>query len=287
MGKSRTISISRDGIEAGEFTEEAVRRFYEDGIFRPTDQYWHEGMDGWAPLRTFIKPPTPQSNMAAKEIKIEVLEPEPQRKAPKNYTISRSWSVRFKEALKKNRSRWIRMAAFYSITLGTIILAITYLASLSPVPQTQAPVAVISEPYPEQVPPQEGTVFTYPFGKPVSAEMIDPAPIAPLTVNTPSGENYYIKLIDASTLKPVLGFYASGETSVTVKVPLGTYLIHCAFGRTWYGVNYLFGRSTGYSKLDDTSVFTEDDQGISTETITLYPVLNGNLTTSPINESDF
>jgi hypothetical protein len=162
-----------------------------------------------------------------------------------------------------------------------------YLPSFSPIPQTQAPVTVIPEPYPEQVPPQDGAVFTYPFGKPASDEMIDPAPVAPLTVNTPLGEKYYIKLIDATTRKSVLGFYISGGTSVTVRVPLGTYLIHCAFGRTWYGIDHLFGRSTGFSKLDDTFAFTEDGQGISTENITLYPVANGNLQTSSIDQSEF
>jgi hypothetical protein len=171
--------------------------------------------------------------------------------------------------------------------------------------------------YPEQRSPEDGSVFSYSaFGDP-SAEPVripssqqesevstyafpskpsDPYAgiasetkpgIAPFTVNTPSGENYFIKMIDVATNKPVLGFYVSGGTSVTVKVPVGTYLVHCAFGKKWYGIGHLFGRSTGYSKLDDTFDFSENNRGISTETVTLYPVVNGNLKTATIDASEF
>lgn len=188
----------------------------------------------------------------------------------------------------------------------------------SPVPivQPPAPPVVTPAPYPVQPFPEDGSVFTYSaFGDPSDAPIripseqdsqitaypyplkpadpyagiaSEPRPgVAPFTVNTPSGENYFIKMIDVATNKAVLGFYVSGGSSVTVKVPLGTYLVHCAFGTTWYGIGHLFGRSTGYSKLDDTFEFTEDNRGISTETVTLYPVQNGNLKTSSIDGSEF
>lgn len=53
------ISISRDGAEIGEWTEEEVRVFYSEGRLVPTDLYWKEGMTQWESLASFIKPPPP------------------------------------------------------------------------------------------------------------------------------------------------------------------------------------------------------------------------------------
>lgn len=53
------ISISRDGVEIGEWTEEEVRALYKDGRLVATDFYWREGMSAWKELQTFVKPPPP------------------------------------------------------------------------------------------------------------------------------------------------------------------------------------------------------------------------------------
>jgi hypothetical protein len=53
------ISVSRDGMEIGEWTEEEVRSFYAEGRLVATDCYWKEGMPEWASLASFIKPPPP------------------------------------------------------------------------------------------------------------------------------------------------------------------------------------------------------------------------------------
>jgi hypothetical protein len=53
---SMTICISRDGQQIGEWTEEEVRAFYEDGKFLATDQYWKEGMTEWASLEKLLRP---------------------------------------------------------------------------------------------------------------------------------------------------------------------------------------------------------------------------------------
>ena len=41
------ISISRDGAEIGEWTEERVCSLYKEGQLLPTDLYWKEGMAEW------------------------------------------------------------------------------------------------------------------------------------------------------------------------------------------------------------------------------------------------
>jgi len=56
---SEAISITRDGIEIGEWPETEVRARYQQGDLAGTDFYWMPGMTVWAELSTFIKPPHP------------------------------------------------------------------------------------------------------------------------------------------------------------------------------------------------------------------------------------
>jgi len=53
------ISISRDGIEIGEWTEEEVRSFYKEGRLVDTDYFWRQGMTEWTPLSSLIRPAPP------------------------------------------------------------------------------------------------------------------------------------------------------------------------------------------------------------------------------------
>jgi hypothetical protein len=55
------VSISRDGVEIGEWPEEEVRAYFKEGRLLPTDYYWKEGMTEWSTLDKFIKPPPPAS----------------------------------------------------------------------------------------------------------------------------------------------------------------------------------------------------------------------------------
>jgi hypothetical protein len=54
--KLMNLSISRNGVEIGEWTEEEVRSLYTEGKLLPTDYYWKEGMTEWAELYKMIKP---------------------------------------------------------------------------------------------------------------------------------------------------------------------------------------------------------------------------------------
>jgi len=59
-----TISVSRGGIEIGEWPKEEVVRRYKSGDLSAADFYWHEGMEDWEPLRSLIKPPQPNAPTA-------------------------------------------------------------------------------------------------------------------------------------------------------------------------------------------------------------------------------
>jgi hypothetical protein len=72
------VSISRNGIEIGEWREDQVRSLYKDGQLLPTDYYWKEGMTEWAELRRMIKPPPPSaaSNESATDTPVDTLSKE-------------------------------------------------------------------------------------------------------------------------------------------------------------------------------------------------------------------
>jgi hypothetical protein len=53
---SMNISIIRNGVEIGEWTEEEVREFYREGRLVDTDSYWREGMNEWTSLSRLIRP---------------------------------------------------------------------------------------------------------------------------------------------------------------------------------------------------------------------------------------
>jgi len=76
-------------------------------------------------------------------------------------------------------------------------------------------------------------------------------------------------------------------TTVKVDVPIGSYEVRYACGKTWYGYDKLFGPDTVYSKADqlfDFKIIGNESRGF---TITLYEVAHGNLQTSNIRAENF
>ena len=53
------ISICRDGVEIGEWSEEEIQTLLDEGKLLPTDYYWTQGMTEWQQIATSIKPPPP------------------------------------------------------------------------------------------------------------------------------------------------------------------------------------------------------------------------------------
>lgn len=111
--------------------------------------------------------------------------------------------------------------------------------------------------------------------------------IAPLEIRTDSGSDYYVKVVDVVHNIDALTIYIHGGETVEVKVPLGSYEIKYASGNTWYGGKTLFGSETSYNKADEFFAFTDNGSQITGYTITLYQVVDGNLQTISIDESQF
>ena len=110
---------------------------------------------------------------------------------------------------------------------------------------------------------------------------------APLEIRTSAGSNYLVKLEDTGTQENILDVFIRGGSTVRIQVPLGTYLLKYATGKTWYGYKYYFGPDTGYSKADSIFNFYKEGNQVRGYTVTLYRVTNGNLRTSNLSPDKF
>jgi hypothetical protein len=113
-----------------------------------------------------------------------------------------------------------------------------------------------------------------------------------LTVKTQAGDGHHlVKLEDWPSGRPVaLLFVRAGETG-RVNVPPGTYRIKFARGDTWYGDQLRFGPDEACfvadKQFDFYHIVRSDGEEWAERTITLYPVLDGNLHKSRIPRDQF
>ena len=119
----------------------------------------------------------------------------------------------------------------------------------------------------------------------------DVVQIAPMTIRTARGSNYFVKLEEAANQNPVLAFFIHGGSTVTANVPLGRFVLKYATGTSWCGLEEMFGPDTATFKANDIFTFarefTEDGYTTSSWTVELIQQKAGNLKTSRINRSDF
>ena len=128
--------------------------------------------------------------------------------------------------------------------------------------------------------PANGTVRRYDFSE----------GIAPLTIATRTGGgHYFVKLRTVGTGELIAEVFVREGQRASIEVPLGTYELTYATGRTWYGpkAGALFGAETGYAKADDTFTFRIDGNQILGYAVELYLQTQGNLETKPMSASKF
>ncbi len=101
------------------------------------------------------------------------------------------------------------------------------------------------------------------------------------------GGHYLVKLEDWSTGKDVASIFVRSGSPIEVKVPLGTYRVKYASGEKWYGFKHLFGPQTAYYKADSLFYFKQNGNYVEGYEVTLYKVIDGNLSTRRISEEDF
>lgn len=102
-----------------------------------------------------------------------------------------------------------------------------------------------------------------------------------LTIKSSSKNNCYIKLKNSAG-DDVFSFFVRAGSNVTVSVPTGHYYVYFAYGDDWYGTQHSFGPDTTYAK--DSSLLDFENYSW---TYTLYSVVGGNFSETPINENEF
>jgi hypothetical protein len=112
-------------------------------------------------------------------------------------------------------------------------------------------------------------------------------PLAPFTIITSPGQNYYVKLVYEGTDTAAVGIYVEGGVSNEVLIPLGRYEMRYASGTTWYGLANLFGPETIYSRALDVFDFHEEADQYTGYTVELILQEGGNLSTEGLTAADF
>lgn len=106
-----------------------------------------------------------------------------------------------------------------------------------------------------------------------------------------SNSDACIKLENRNDSSKYILFYVRANESATVKVKDGDYIAKYATGKYWYNTDSYFGKETSFTKADDILSYETTRSGsyvyYSTIEITLYQVIGGNLTTTPIRENEF
>jgi hypothetical protein len=86
---------------------------------------------------------------------------------------------------------------------------------------------------------------------------------------TAVGSNYFVKLEDLSG-RPARAFFVQGGSSISNLVPLGTFVLKYATGKSWCGEAELFRPDSATNQADKFLDFerevTEDTTGFTTST---------------------
>jgi hypothetical protein len=110
---------------------------------------------------------------------------------------------------------------------------------------------------------------------------------APLDIVAEPGANYFVKLVAPGSRTPVLTAFIRDGEKLSIKVPLGTYDLHIASGKEWYGIKYLFGPETSLSEAEQDFSFEDTGSSYAGYTVELTPQLNGNLRVQNVDAADW
>lgn len=176
---------------------------------------------------------------------------------------------------------------FYKVALCTFLLSIGFLFFLYTVNSAQPPQKEAETQQVEIVESFDQPVVNLPING-AQTKYYNGMGVAPLKIVTKEGVyHHFIKIVDWNTDEVVKTIFIRAGQSIETKLPIGTYEIRYASGKTWYGENYFFGPETIGSKADKKFNFTETYEGYSGYTIELIMQHDGNLRTSKIPMSKF
>lgn len=186
------------------------------------------------------------------------------------------------QSTQKKKPRNIKNIAWGLVALSSIfivpsLLVYSVLNSESSKVKTPNSIPIVKPTYTKMDMPKNGAIQMF-----TKRERV-----APLTIKTSAGSNYFVKLVTANTNDAIMTIFIRGGNTVSTNVPLGSYEVRYATGKDWYGYEHLFGEDTGYSEAETIFKFENDGYQVSGYTISLYQVRDGNLRTKRINANSF
>ncbi len=187
-----------------------------------------------------------------------------------------------KSGNKKNHGSWFDniVLAIRLVALGVAVWYLStsgFLGYISSLIKDESETSKVNVVLQEMPPLMNGTIDLY----------ANQPRVAPLEIETSGSGYYFVKLVKTGTDQIVMTIFIHAGQNITTEVPLGSYDIKYASGENWYGNQYLFGNKTRYSKANSVFSFQDTGSQVSGYTITLYEVMDGNLSTSTISASDF
>jgi len=202
------------------------------------------------------------------------------------------------QSVKRRRFDRVRILAYgASAAIGLVMMLAFYSANSSnPSMRGLPPTARTAAPSQRRPTPSATRPKLVPFNEPPRTlpdnghtwSYVEEGLIAPLEVRTRgTSDHYFMKVVDVTTGNAIAAFFVRGGLSAETYVPVGTYRIRYATGKTWYGTEFLFGPETAYHEAAQPFTFSIDGDEISGYTVELYPQKNGNLGTKAIRPDQF
>ncbi|WLA39700.1 hypothetical protein QNJ95_43830 [Bradyrhizobium elkanii] len=121
--------------------------------------------------------------------------------------------------------------------------------------------------------------------------------IAPFSIQTNSGSNYLVKLVNVANSKNQIWVFVRRGEPYSTKVPIGNYSLRVASGSTWYGREELFGPDTQFFRLrgkkgatvDQSLVleFKKERNRIVGHTLSFEGSVDGNMEQEAMTRSEF
>ena len=109
--------------------------------------------------------------------------------------------------------------------------------------------------------------------------------LSKFTVNTSDQGVFYYLLLKELNTGDTISIYLDRNSSFTLDIPLGSYVLFYAFGNHWFGNEILFGPTSRAFKVNEHFHFNSNDEGINTYSFT-FGSLVGNTPVSQVDMSE-
>lgn len=125
------------------------------------------------------------------------------------------------------------------------------------------------------------------FSPGIVREAKDAQSAAPFEIHTEIGVNYFFKLIRLPDRNEQVAGFIVGGSSISTRVPAGSYELRFVSGQVWISEVEYFGRNSSFAKTILPLTFSASTEQVSGSKVTLIASRSGNLRTRSIAKAEF